>query len=181
MSVRTELLLNLRQEVLGPRESYFEVLPSLQDPRNEFITGVLIPRDASDEDAKEIEGEAETLGTGIDEYGDDDSDEEAPVAAAAPVLDPKSQPRSLGISFFVCAKDGLKPHIVICATWARYKDERDPKGKQVFRRVPNCYLTPEAISVTENLSFPEIDGVRISLRSVQRSENSYKISIYLVN
>jgi hypothetical protein len=47
--------------------------------------------------------------------------------------------------------------------------------------VPNCYLTPEAIPVTENLSFPEIDGVRISLRSVQRSENSYKISIYLVN
>ena len=181
MSVRTELLLSLRQEVLGPRESCYEVLQTQQDPRNEFISGVLIPRDASDEDAKEIEGEAETLGTGIDEYGDDDSDEEAPVAAAAPVLDPKSQPRSLGISFFVCAKDGLKPRIEICATWARYRDERDPQGKQVFRRVPNCYLTPEAISVTENLSFPEIDGVRISLRSVRRSENTYKVSIYLVN
>jgi len=181
VSVRTELLLNLRQEVLGPRESCYEVLPSQQDPRNEFITGVLIPRDASDEDAKEIEGEAETLGTGIDEYGDDDSDEEAPVAAAAPVLDPKSQPRSLGISFFVCAKDGLKPRIAICATWARYRDERDPQGKQVFRRVPNCYLTPEAIFVTANLSFPEIDGVKISLRTVPRSENTYKVSIYLVN
>lgn len=73
MSVRTELLLSLRQEVLGPRESCYEVLPNQLDPRNEFITGVLIPRDASDEEAKEIEGEAETLGTGVDEYGDDDS------------------------------------------------------------------------------------------------------------
>ncbi len=56
MSVRTELLLSLRQEVLGPRESCYEVLPSQQDPRNEFITGVLIPRNARDEDANKIEG-----------------------------------------------------------------------------------------------------------------------------
>ncbi|NER32445.1 MAG: hypothetical protein F6J89_33855, partial [Symploca sp. SIO1C4] len=79
MSVRTELLLSLRKEVLGPRKSCDEVLPSQQDPRSEFITGVLIPKDASNDDAKEIEGEAETLGTGIEEYSDDDSEEEAPV------------------------------------------------------------------------------------------------------
>lgn len=124
MSVRAELLLSLRQEVLGPKESCYEVLPSQQDPRNEFITGVLIPRDASNEDAKEIEGEAETLGTGIDDYGEDDSDEESPVAAAAPVLDPKSQPRSLGISFIANAINGIEPIIEICATWARYRSEK---------------------------------------------------------
>lgn len=65
-------------------------------------------------------------------------DEEAPVAVAAPVLDPKSQPRSLGISFFVSAKDEHEPYVAICATWARYRDERNPQGKQVFRRVPDC-------------------------------------------
>ncbi|MBO1350259.1 MAG: DISARM system helicase DrmA [Hormoscilla sp. GUM202] len=181
MSVRTELLLNLRQEVLGPRESCHEVLPSTQDPRNEFITGVLIPRDATEADAKEIEGEAEILGTGLDEYGDDDSEEDAPVAAAAPVLDPKSQPRSLGISFFVRARDKRKPHIAICATWARYKELRDPRGKQVFQRVPNCYVTPEPISVTASQLLDETDGVKISLRTVRRADDTYKLSIYLVN
>ena len=181
MSVRTELLLRLRQEVLGPRESCNEVLPSPQDPRNEFITGVLIPKDASNEDAKEIEGEAETLGTGIDEYNDDDSDEEAPVAAAAPVLDPKTQPRSLGISFFISAKDGHDPHLAICATWARYRDERKPQGKQVFRRVPDCYITPEPIPVTENRIIGVTDQVNISLRRVRLPDSTYKVSVYLVN
>lgn len=181
MSVRTELLLSLRQEVLGPRESCFEVLSSTQDPRNDFITGVLIPRDASEEDAKEIEAEAETLGIGIDECGDDDSDEEAPIAAAAPILDPKSLPRSMGISFIVRATDTGKPQIAFCATWARYQDEKDPQGKQVFRRVPHCYLTPEIIDVAEFLPIPEIDAVNITLRSARRSDNTYKVSIYLVN
>lgn len=181
MSVRTELLLSLRQEILGPRQSCYEVLPGTQEPRNEFIAGVLIPRDASDQNAKEIEGEAETLGTGIDEYGDDDSDEEAPVAAAAPVLDPKSLPRSMGISFIIRAKDGGKPQIAFCATWARYKDEKDPQGKQVFRRVPNCYLTPELIPIIGSQSIPPIDKIQISLRSVPRSDNTYKVSIYIVN
>jgi hypothetical protein len=181
VSVRTELLLSLRQEVLGPRESCYEVLPSQQDPRNEFITGVLIPRDASDEDAKEIEGEAETLGTGIDDYGEDDSDEESPVAAAAPVLDPKSQPRSLGISFIATAMNGIEPIIEICATWARYRSEKNPQGDRVFRRIPNCYVTPELVSITSNLTISETDQVKITIRSVPRSENTYKVSIYLVN
>jgi hypothetical protein len=181
MSVRTELLLNLRQEVLGPRESCYEVLPSQQDPRNEFITGVLIPRDASDEDAKEIEGEAEILGTGMDDYGEDESDEDSPVAAAAPVLDPKSQPRSLGISFIVSATKEIEPALEICATWARYRSERNPQGNQVFKRIPNFYITPEPISVTNNLTISGTDQVKITIRSVLRSENTYKVSIYLVN
>ena len=66
MSVRTELLPCLRQEVLRPRDSCYEVLSKEQDPHNEFITGALIPKDASDEEAREIEGEAEIFGTGID-------------------------------------------------------------------------------------------------------------------
>jgi hypothetical protein len=167
--------------VLGPRQGSNEVLPSQQDPRNEFITGVLIPKDASNEEAKEIEGEAETLGTGIDDYGDDDSDEEAPVTATAPVLDPKALPRSLGISFTVRAHESLNPYIDICATWARYVEDKSPQGQQVFRRVPQGYLTPESIPVTENRVIADIDQIKISLRSFPRSENTYKVSIYLVN
>ncbi|NET48375.1 MAG: hypothetical protein F6K09_06530, partial [Merismopedia sp. SIO2A8] len=156
-------------------------MPSQQDPRSEFITGVLIPKDASNDDAKEIEGEAETLGTGIEEYSDDDSEEEAPVTAVAPVLDPKSQPRSLGISLFVGATDGGEPYISICATWARYQEERGSQGKQVFRRVPNFYITPEPIPVNENRIICVKDQVKISLRYVHLPDNTYKVSVYLVN
>ncbi|MEO1374414.1 MAG: DISARM system helicase DrmA [Cyanobacteria bacterium J06635_10] len=182
MSVRTELLIRLRQEVLGPRDSCDEILSKEQDPRNEFITGVLIPKDANDQDAQEIEGEADILGTGIDDYGDDDSDEEAPVVVAAPVLDPKSQPRSMGISFVVRTIDNQQePHIAICATWARYVNEKNPQGEQVFRRVPNYYVTSEAICASENIVINEIDTVKISLRCLSRFDNTYKVSIYLVN
>lgn len=181
MTVRTELLLSIRQEVLGPRQGSNEILPSQQDPRNEFITGVLIPKDASNEEAKEIEGEAETLGTGIDDYGDDDSDEEAPVTAVAPVLDPKAQPRSLGISFIVRAFDSFNPQIAICATWARYVEDKSPQGQQVFRRVPQSYLTPESIPITENRIIADIDQIKITLRIFPLDKNIYKVSIYLVN
>jgi len=181
VTIRTELLLNLRQEVLGPRESCDELLPSRQDPRNEFITGVLIPRDASDEDAKEIEGEAEILGTGMDDYGEDESDEDSPVAPTAPILDPKSQPRSLGISFIVSATKEIEPTIEICATWARYRSEQNPQGNQVFRRIPNFYITPQPISVTNNSTLAEIDQVKITIRTFFRSDNTYKVSIYLIN
>jgi hypothetical protein len=181
VSVRTELFISLRREVLGPRATETEILPNNQDPRNEFITGVLIPRDASDEDAREIEGEADTLVAGIEELWDEDIEEDAPVAASAPVLDPKSQPRSLGISFIVCAQDQLKPNISICTTWSRYIEQRNPQGQQVFQRVANCYVTPEPIDITENRLITEIDQVRISLRSIECGGNTYKVSIYLVN
>ncbi len=151
MSVRTELLLRLRQEVFGPRKFCYEVLSQEQDPRNEFITGVIIPKDVSDEEAKEIEGEAETLGTGIDNYGDDDSDEESPVVAAAPVLDPKSQPRSMGISFVIRAKDEQEPHIANINHYhsrsGYYRDHAGtstPSPKTHIKRV-NPLLPPDLI------------------------------------
>lgn len=183
MSVRTELLLKLRQEVLGPRHSCYEHLPANQDPRNEFIAGVLIPRDADDAELKEPESEVDNLGTGADEENEDDSDDENPVAAA-PVLDPKSLPRSLGISFIATATVGVEPSIEICATWARYRTEKNPQdNSQVFIRVPDSYVTPALINVTVNQVIAEVDQVQISLRSVHlpSPDNSYKVSVYLVN
>jgi len=182
MSVRTELALELRREILGPRYGYAESLVPPEDPRNDYITGVLIPREASDDSAKEIEDEAETLGTGTDEYQDDDTDEDIPVAAS-PVLDPKSLPRSLGISFIV-ASDG-EPVVEICATWARYALEKDPQTRQeYFSRVPQGYVTPDLINASISpQSVATVDQVRISLRSMRLSghERLYKVSVYLVN
>jgi hypothetical protein len=183
VTVRTELLLGLRCEVLGPKQSSNEVLSDQQNPRDEFITGVLLPRDASEEDARNMEGEVESLSAGVEGYDDDEPDEEVPVGASAPVLDPKSQPRSMGISFVVCADDGVEPSVEVCATWARYLPESGPHGQQIYRRVPNCYVTANEVSILINQRIRTVDQVSLSLRSVPlpRQPGSYKVSIYLVN
>ncbi len=46
MAERNDLLIALVKEVLGPRNGPHEVLPEEDDPRNEYITGVLAPADA---------------------------------------------------------------------------------------------------------------------------------------
>ena len=178
MSVRTELLLQLRREVLGPRYSCNEILSENEDPRNEFITGVLIPRDADDSEVKDLDSDVENLGTGAEDGYEEDSEDESP-AVASPVLDPKSLPRSLGISFIASAPAGTGPAISICATWARYK----VANNQGYVRVPNSFLSPNPIMVSRNQAIAEIDQVQISLRSVliPNSENTYKVSVYLVN
>lgn len=180
VSARTELLLSLIRELLGPRDSLDEVLPPDQDPRNEFITGILIPKAANPEDASDIEAEADTIEEGVAEIGDDDVEDETTIIATSPILDPKSLPKSLGISFIVTSNNKL-PQIAICATWGRYLDQKDVKGKTVYKRIPNGYITPEFISVKENIALAEIDMLRLTLRTVYLDNNTYKVSVYLVN
>src|SRR5690349_4136301 len=43
MTERDQILIELVKEVLGPRSGPFEILPDTQDPREEYITGVLAP------------------------------------------------------------------------------------------------------------------------------------------
>lgn len=183
MSVRTDLLIKLRQELLGPRTSSEEILSSRLDPRNEFITGVLIPRSAEDSQVRDIGDEVETLGTGTDGPNDDDEQEDAP--AAAPVLDPKSLPRSLGISFSIRSTIGTAPSLKVCATWARYQAEQVPEDvDSVFRRTPQCFVSePIVICGGDSRLLGEVGQVKISLRSIQTSPNNdiFKISVYLVN
>ncbi|WP_298818807.1 hypothetical protein [Chloroflexus sp.] len=50
MNVRDELLTALVREVLGPRDGCYETLPADHDPRQEYITGVLEPRNARTQD-----------------------------------------------------------------------------------------------------------------------------------
>jgi hypothetical protein len=43
LSERDHILIALVKEVLGPRHGPYEILPENQDPRDEYITGVLAP------------------------------------------------------------------------------------------------------------------------------------------
>lgn len=179
VSVRTELLLSLTKELLGPRDGSNEVLPPNVDPRNEFITGILIPKTASNEDASDIEAQVDTIKQGVEFSYEDDLEDETTIIASSPILDPKSLPKSLGISFIVTSKT-QSPQIAICATWARYRDE-NAQGKTVYRRIPNGYVTEEFVYIERNMLLKEIDSLQLSLRVVSLEEHTYKVSVYLVN
>src|SRR5947209_2556127 len=111
MEERDYLVIDLVKDVLGPRDGPVEHLPADRDPRNEYITGVLAP-DRKERDASEVDADIDEV---IEEVADDENQGAegviiAPPSAFSPALDPKSQPRSIGISFVITA-DSETPSI----------------------------------------------------------------------
>ena len=126
MAEREHVLIALVEEVLGPRDGPQEVLPADQDPRAEYITGVLAPASAQ-RPPDDIESEPDDL---AEEAGghdpQEDSDSQGVVVAQgilSPALDPKALPSSIGLSFTLSSPE-QSPEIEICATWARYQTHR---------------------------------------------------------
>lgn len=68
MPTRNDMLIALYREVIGPRNGPNEILPEEQDPRTEYITGVLEPVTASSTD--------ERIEDNIDEIIEETSSEE---------------------------------------------------------------------------------------------------------
>jgi hypothetical protein len=130
MSERSTLLIELVGELLGPRTGFREVLPSDQNPRDEYITGVLAPI----LEASQREIDAEVVDIPSDADGDDDEEDELLAVPgtnpSSPSLDPKAQPKSIGISFVV-ADANAEATFEFCATWARgllFDGHREPSG-----------------------------------------------------
>lgn len=175
MNVRDELLTALVREVLGPRHGPRETLPADHDPRQEYITGVLEPRNARSQDER-IEDQIDTL---IEETSsDEDQDNQGYVAATgmfSPALDPRALPRSIGLTFTVEGNNG-DPHIEICATWARYFNNSNGE----LERKPAFFLS-HTVNVTQNdQSFTLETDVRLLVRS-RVWNRGYRVSIFLVN
>lgn len=178
MTERDHLVIDLVKELLGPRNGAYEHLPETGDPRNEYITGVLSP---------EVRERIADLESDVDEAIEEVSDDEnqgaegviiAPPSAFSPALDPKSQPRSLGISFVVSASQG-NPTIEVCATWARYV----PDASGGWRREPQVFISePTSVTSQPSLRWPEIGAdVDLHMRVRNQHNGSYRISLYLVN
>ncbi|GAB4537254.1 MAG: DISARM system helicase DrmA [Anaerolineae bacterium] len=174
MSERDLILIALIREVLGPRHGPHEILPENQDPRDEYITGVLAPARAL-RSPDEIEAD-------IDEVIEETSSEDDQVTQGyvvvpgvfSPALDPKSLPRSIGLSFTVQASDG-PPQIEVCATWARYQPHQDG-----WQRQPAAFLTGP-VRADQNQVWIAAEGVRLQLRSRSLPDSSWRISLFLVN
>src|SRR5437016_4855537 len=118
MAERDLLAAALIGEVLGPRGGPWEALGIDEDPLDEYITGVLAPRDSH---SVEPDSEDEVLGED-ESAADDQSDPGAPtgpLGMTVPALDPRSRPASLGVSFSIRSED--LPMVDVCCTWARYE------------------------------------------------------------
>lgn len=174
MNVRNEMLMALVREVLGPREGIEEILPEEQDPRHEYITGVLEPHNARSQDER-VEDMVDQV---VEEVSsDEDQDIQGYVAATgifSPALDPRALPRSIGLTFSVTAESGDSA-LEICATWARYE-----KAIDGFHRHP-CFFLSGAVGVTEaEQRFTPEKDVLLLVRS-RPWENGYRVSVFLVN
>lgn len=174
MSERERVLIALVEEVLGPRAGPFEILPEEQNPRDEYVTGVLEPAHAHrppddiDADVDEVIEEATS-------EEDQDSRHVIISGVFSPALDPKAQPRSIGLSFTVEAA-GPSPQIEVCATWARYRHHN-----QGWERQPAFFLTGPIRADQSSRLWEAAEGVRLQLRSKATGPRQWRISLFLVN
>jgi hypothetical protein len=176
MEERDHLVIGLVKHLLGPQDGQFEVLPETRDPRSEYITGVLAP----ELNEREQDDPTAEIDEAIEEVTDDENQSAegiiiAPPSAFSPALDPKSQPRSIGLTFVVVADEQV-PTIEICATWARYL----PHEIGGWRRTPEVFISP-AVQVTGNKRWHARSDVDLYLRTRPQPNGSYRVSLYLVN
>lgn len=172
MSVRYREYTSLVKGLLGPRGGSGETLEDGKDPRNEYVTGILEPKDYT----RLIEdyGNAD-IGTFVAETEgvEDNIDSSNDFEINPTYFDPRALPKSVGLSFVVKSND--KPLIDICVTWARYIKE----GKK-WRRQPNRFIQRD-VDASVDTPWRPAKGIRIVLRQIKLEDNIWHVSIYLVN
>lgn len=149
--MRKEFIKELIREVYGPREGVKEEIN--QDPWDDYLTGVIIPRDWKlKEDEGNPEPDSDLIRSGEDlkledEVSDQDVDQIFPSE-----LDPKMKPKSFGISFVT----GMNPIIDICFTWGRYFEEKSDE---------NIIWNRKSYSDIVEINFNEADHDKIILEN----------------
>lgn len=173
MAEREHILIALVEEVLGPRDGISETLAETENPRDEYITGVLAPAQASRE-VDNIDADYEDFIEEISSEEDQDSQGAVVVPGTfSPALNPKELPRSIGISFSV--EFEKTPEIEVCCTWARYQHIQEG-----WKRQPEFYLTGR-VQVDKSQSWEAGMGVSVKIRSRKLTDRTYRVSVFLVN
>ncbi|MFT4053849.1 MAG: DISARM system helicase DrmA [Novosphingobium sp.] len=171
MGLRATTLVDLSSELLGPRNGPFELM--VDDPRSEYVTGVLRPEPLGGTDHADVDGDAPEL---IGDVGgrEEDLDDAAFVGTVppSPSIDPRQPPRSLGLSFVL---DGDLPRLRVCATWARYV--REEGG---WRRRPDSIATDwlDGLIIQRSL---ERDGVELRIETSRVRGGGRRVSVWLLN
>ncbi|MEM2270556.1 MAG: DISARM system helicase DrmA [Nitrososphaerota archaeon] len=105
----------------------------------------------------------------------------------SPVLNPRSRPPSIGLTFVVECDDGRTPGIDVCLTWARYFRDGD---RGVWRREPR-YAIRTILLDTNKRSFrigpdgaeagPDNSEIRLDVLVRNLHGNRFSVTLYLVN
>jgi hypothetical protein len=133
MPAREKLYLALTKELLGPRGTVNEFIED--DPRDEYVTGVLEPQSVSREDLLDY-GIPDIGGFVPSVEGDEDTEELTDYFLTSPVsttLHPLARPKTMGISFIVSSTQ--KPSINLCITWARYRTHLNGWRREPFYHI----------------------------------------------
>jgi len=181
--MREIFVTELAKEILGPRNGMREIMR--ESPLNEYITGVLAP--SLREIIRDIDAESEIPHEEAEIYEEENGDVDVHVPPLlSPVLDPKSRPSSMGVSFMVEAR--VTPIIEVCLTWARYRMveseyniawEREPRyfiatinlnGDQVF------WIDSDGRQTTQNRA-----EISLHVMITPRGRNCWLVNLYLVN
>ena len=188
--MREIIISDLYRDVLGPRNGPYENMR--EDPLNEYITGVLAPRNYVTERDPDSEAEIPSITPDdVEPFAEDDtySDDFPPVLAHETFLDPRSRPHSMGISFNIMIEYSSSPEIRLCVTWARYFKE---KNEGVWKRKPRAFIT-ETIEIIGNTRMryyvngngkicdSDLAEVSVHIISRELSPGLFHISVYLVN
>jgi len=189
--MREIFLSELVKDVLGPRNGVKEILEG--NPKSEYITGVLSPRNAAPERDPDVEAEitgAPEDAIGFACYEEDVDDKDVLFSSLLQsTLDPRALPHSIGISFLVQSKDG-SPSIKLCVTWARYLPQNQEQNK--WRRFPRFWISSPIILrngrqyIYINGSGKQVsraDNAEISIHIISRTTNDrvWHVNVYLVN
>jgi hypothetical protein len=177
--MREKLIEELVKEVYGPRDGVEETIAA--NPFKEYITGVIIPRDCSTEEA-DPDTES-TVVSGETDIEGETSDDSASVIRVSN-LDPQMRPKSFGVSFSVRGND---PSFKICATWARYTKNKARRGGSWKRRP---FMSIQQVSLKDLLSSPNgmktiplsdsrDNGIELHVRSA--GEDNHTIFVSFVN
>jgi len=184
--MRSVLISDLYRDVLGPRGGSHETIR--EDPLNEYITGVLSPQDYVAERDPDADAEVPSITPeGVEPLPEDDFYDDAPLMSQFAFLDPKSRPKSMGISFCIAGDGRAPPKIKLCVTWARYFKEGE-----VWRRSPRAFIsdaisldgsTRERYWIDEEGRVCSRDSAEISVHVISReiSLGLLHVSVYLVN
>ena len=191
--MREIILAELIKDVLGPREGIEEKIEG--DPRREYITGILAPRNAN----IERDPDSENINVSLLENGEtgEEDEEMDNMVSFSSDLHPQSQPYSMGISFFVeTVKIEEDSEINICVTWSRYfklsEEIQKIKGKEMWQRHPRVFVM-ERIKLNRNIIRCRVNGngqltdntgeteISIVIRTKKSEPCRTFIAVYLVN
>jgi len=185
--MRNEIVSEFVKEVLGPRNGPHEKMES--NPLQEYITAVISP--FSEIDERDPDEEAEIIGSvsGTEPFlEDNESEEDLSFLAQTSVINPKTKPRSFGLSFNISSVEG-EASIDICISWSRYfknkEDLWERKPRFFFKRDVSIMNTGTEVfyidSFGETVKKNETPEISLYLIKKRIRENFFHVSVYVVN